>query len=351
MPIRVLIVDDSIFIRQVLAKLIESDPELQVVGAAKDGVDALQLVAELQPDVITLDFEMPRMDGLEFLKRLMVEHPVPVVMVSSYTTEGAEVTIQAFELGAVDFITKLTKTDPERAFDPAELIQKIKTAAASNIQALKKPLLVAKKKPSAARSQKPFRQLQHLELLVIGTSTGGPRALHQLLPQFAEDFPLPIIVAQHMPPGFTKVFAGRLNLYCPLEVKEAETGDAVKPGRILIAPSGMQTKILRDQKSLVAEVTNEAGFVFKPSIDYLLKSVAICCKEKVIAVLLTGMGGDGAKSLKELRRLGARTIVEAESSCVVFGMPRTAIEMDAAEFIDDLEIVFERIKEIVANAT
>jgi two-component system chemotaxis response regulator CheB len=350
MPIRVMIVDDSIFVRQVLGKLIGNDPDLQVVGAAKDGVDALQLAKEIKPDVITLDYEMPRMNGLEFLKHLMEEEPTPVVMVSSYTKEGAEITIQAFDLGAVDFVTKLTKTDPEQAFNSAELIQKIKIAAASNIKALKKPLPATKKK-SAAHPPKPTRQLQSLELLVIGTSTGGPRALHQLLPQFTEDFPLPIIVAQHMPAGFTGVFANRLNLYCPLEVKEAATGDAVKPGRILIAPSGMQTKILHDKKSLVVEITEEADFVFKPSIDYLLQSVAVCCKEKVIAVLLTGMGWDGAKSLKELHRLGARTIVEAESSCIVFGMPRTAIEMGAAEFVEDIEAIYERIKQIVTHAT
>lgn len=345
MPIKVLIVDDSNIIRQIFSSFLEEDNELQIVGCAPDGKDALEKIATLKPDVVTLDVEMPVMNGLDCLAKIMEKNPLPVVMVSYLTTAGAEATIKALELGAVDFVSKPLTTDKENLRTiQAELIQKIKVAAEIKITTLKG----TQKTSVSTDFVLPSKLKTDLEVLAIGSSTGGPRALNNLLTLFPRKFPIGVIVAQHMPKDFTQIFAKRLNDVCELEVIEAKSGDEIRPGRVLIAPSGRQAKVIRYKESLLVEVFDQANLIYKPSIDLLFKSIALTCQGKVLSILLTGMGSDGAAGMQELRKLGARTIAEAEESCVVFGMPRAAIEMGGAEYVESLPNIFPRILDIIA---
>jgi two-component system chemotaxis response regulator CheB len=349
MAIRVLIVDDSAFMRQLFFRLLCNDPELLVVATARDGVDALTKIEQYKPDVVTLDVAMPNMDGLECLAQIMQKHPLPVIMVSSLTTDGAEPTLRSLELGAVDYVAKTSTTQIEELEGiQQELKQKLKVAAGVTLSKLGRPTGLARRaQPAVPVKQSVFpagspAKLNY-DLIAIGSSTGGPKALYYLLPLFPADYPLGVIIAQHMPKGFTNVFAKRLNGLCQVEVVEARQGDRIEPGKVLIAPSGYQTKVVRRKDDLVVEIFDQPEMLYKPSVDCLFQSIADCCMEKVISILLTGMGSDGATAMKKLRDLGARTIAEAESSCVVFGMPRVAIKLGGAEYIESLPDIFKRI--------
>jgi len=342
MAVQVLVVDDSTFAQQILTDLLNDDPDLEVVGVAHDGNEALDKIKSLHPDVITLDVEMPRMNGLECLARIMDTNPVPVIMVSYLTVIGAKHTIDALELGAVDFVTKPSKDIASLVNIQKELVQKVKLAASIKVSKLKKAVL---KKQSFPDSFEPPR---NLDLLTIGSSTGGPRALRHLLGMFPKNFPLGTVVAQHMPKGFTKIFAGHLNDVCDIEISEAKNGDLVMPGRVLIAPSGKQITLQRGSSNdLTVEISNQPDLIYKPSVNHFLKSVAEVCGGRVLSVILTGMGSDGAISMQELRKMGARTIVEAEDSCVVFGMPRATIELEGAEYVESLPHIYSRIVEVI----
>jgi len=347
MPIKVLVVDDSPLIRQVLCHMLEEEPEIEVAGTAVNGKEALDKVAVLKPDVVTLDIEMPVMNGLETLAKLMETAPLPVIMVSHLTVEGAEPTIKALELGAVDFVTKVSSEHITIHKIQEELISKIKFAATIPKSHFR-PLLISKEIPEESMAglgnAKP-----DLELVAIGSSTGGPRALNQILPLFPKDFPLGIVVAQHMPKEFTQIFANRLNEICNIEVLEAKSGDVIKPGRALISPAGFQTKVLRKNNVLQVEVFEQPNLIYKPSVDLLFKSVALTCEGKALSIVLTGMGNDGAAGMQELRKLGARTIAEAEESCIVFGMPKAAIELGGAEFVEPLPNIFHRVIQIITK--
>jgi two-component system chemotaxis response regulator CheB len=344
MAVRVLVVDDSAFAQQVLTGLLNNDPDLEVVGVAVDGEDALRQIAQFHPDVVTLDIEMPKMNGLDCLAKIMEENPIPVIMVSYLTVAGAEHTIKALELGAVDFVTKPFKDDTNLETVAKELIQKVKLAASIKVTKLQK---VITEKKARSFSIKPPKSI---ELITIGSSTGGPRALRYLLGLFPKNFPLGVVVAQHMPVGFTKVFANHLNDACDIEIVEAKNGDPILPGKVLIAPSGKQIALQRgSNNALIVKITNEPVLIYKPSVNHLLKSVAAVCREKALSIILTGMGSDGAISMQELRNLGARTIAEAEESCVVFGMPRAAIELGGAEFIESLPNIYPRIIDILSK--
>ncbi len=344
MAVTVLVVDDSSFAQQILTDLLNNEPDLEVIGVANDGHDALDKIARLHPDVVTLDLEMPKMNGLECLAEIMETNPLPVIMVSYLTVAGAKYTIDALELGAVDFVTKPSKDIANLVNIGKELVQKVKLAASIEVDKLQK---VVSKKAAPAHSIKPPK---NIELLTIGSSTGGPRALRHLLSMFPRNFPLGVVVAQHMPKGFTKVFAGHLNDVCDVEVNEAKNGDLIMPGKVLIAPSGKQIALHRTPSNfLTVEVTTETDLIYKPSINYFLKSVATVCGGKVLSVILTGMGSDGAISMQELRKLGARTIAEAEESCVVFGMPRATIELGGAEYVESLSNIYSRITEILSK--
>ena len=347
MPIKIMVVDDSPLIRQVLCHMLEEDPELVVAGTASNGKEALEKIADLKPDVVTLDIEMPVMNGLETLAKLMEISPLPVIMVSHLTVEGAEPTIKALELGAVDFVTKVSSEHITINKIQEELISKIKFAATipkSHFRPLVFNQAIPEESIATLKQAKP-----DLELVAIGSSTGGPRALNQLLPLFPRDFPMGFVVAQHMPKEFTLIFANRLNEICNLEVLEAKSGDMVKPGRVLIAPSGFQTKVIRKNNTLQVEVFEQPNLIYKPSVDLLFKSVALTCENKALSILLTGMGNDGAVGMQELHKLGARTIAEAEESCIVFGMPKAAIELGGAEFIEPLPKIFNRIIQIITK--
>ena len=345
MAVKILVVDDSVFAQQVLTDLLNDDSDLEVVGVAHDGVEALEKIESLHPDVITLDIEMPKMNGLECLARIMETNPLPVIMVSFLTVSGAKQTIEALELGAIDFVTKPSKDTFTLVHIQKELIQKVKLAASIKVSKFKK---VAAKKKALSEFLKPPK---NIELLTIGSSTGGPRALRDLLGMFPANFPLGTVIAQHMPKGFTKVFANHLNDVCDIEVSEAKNGDLVKPGRILIAPSGKQITIHRTSgNDLTVEIGDQPDLIYKPSVNHFLKSVAEVCGGRVLSVILTGMGSDGAISMQELRKLGAHTIVEAEESCVVFGMPRAAMELGGAEYVESLPQIYPRIVEIIKEA-
>lgn len=347
MPIKALVVDDSILIRQVITHMLEEDPEIVIVGTASNGVEALDKVADLKPDVITLDIEMPKMNGLECLAKLMESNPLPVIMVSHLTVEGAEPTLKALELGAVDFVAKPSSDPSSLTIIQHELLLKIKIAGTIQRSRLK---TISIKQNIVTNEDIVFENIKtDLELMVIGSSTGGPRALNQLLPRFPKNFPLGIVVAQHMPKDFTMIFAKRLNEICNLEVKEARTGDVIEPGRILIAPAGFQTKVVRKNDMLSLEIFEQPNLLFKPSVDLLFKSVAMICGGKTLSIILTGMGNDGAAGMRELHGLGARTIAESEDSCVVFGMPKAAIEAGAAEYVETLPNIFNRVVTIMTR--
>ncbi|HEY8464551.1 MAG TPA: chemotaxis response regulator protein-glutamate methylesterase [Bacillota bacterium] len=349
MPIRVLIVDDSALMRQIFLRMINKDPELSVVATARDGLDALEKIEHYQPDVVTLDVAMPNMDGLECLARIMAETPLPVIMVSSLTREGAEPAIKALELGAVDYITKTSTTQPNEIESiQQELIQKIKIAAGvkvAKLEPLRPPEQPVNTNTKADRGV--FAKPNDLELVAIGSSTGGPKALYYLLPLLPKDFPLGIIIAQHMPKEFTGVFAKRLDEICQVKVAEAQHGDRIEPGKVLIAPSGYQCRVVKEGTAMVVQVLDQPGFLYKPSIDNLFDSLAESTGGKVLSILLTGMGSDGANGMKKLRDIGGRTIAEAEESCVVFGMPRVAIELGAAEYVESLTNIYGRILAIL----
>ncbi|CEK13946.1 protein-glutamate methylesterase/protein-glutamine glutaminase [Chthonomonas calidirosea] len=341
--IRVLIVDDSALIRLLLTKLLTSDPQIEVVGTASDPLQASQKIEELSPDVLTLDVEMPHMDGLTFLADLMNHHPLPVVMVSSLTQHGCETTIKALELGAVDFFPKPTLQQLNTSNDTAlELLAKVKTAASARVvrrSASRSEALVAKLAP---------QQLMH-EVILIGASTGGTEAIREILTSLPPNIP-GIVMVQHMPPGFTSSFAQRLDKLCPFHVKEAQDGDRVQPGLALLAPGDFQTTLHRGYTGYYVQVQkSEPINRHRPSVDALFNSAADSAKANVIAVLLTGMGEDGARGLYQLRQAGALTIAQDEATSVVFGMPRAAIALGAAEFVLPLPRIAQEIVRLLEN--
>ncbi len=343
LAITVLVVDDSAFMRQLIKQMLESDQEIQVVGVATDGVDALKKVDFFQPQVITLDLEMPRMDGLLFLAELMKKQPLPVVVVSSLAVEGGEKTFKALELGAVDFITKpVSKPSKDLWQIQDELIQKVRAAAQV------RPELI-KKLPSSTGVESAFFSEEFTTgIVAIGASTGGPRALHYILANLPADFPWGIIIAQHMPREFVSGFASRLNSLSPLTVKVAEGGEEILPGRVLVAPPGLQTGVVkRGNKAIIKLEKSDA--LYRPSVDYLFSSVADTYKDQSIGALLTGMGADGAYGLKIMREAGSITIAEAEETCVIYGMPRAAVEIGAVIYKLPFTEIPDRICSLVKN--
>lgn len=334
----VLIIDDSALVRQILTKLLESDNDIKVVGTAADPLIGTEKIKKLQPDVITLDVEMPRMDGLEFLERLMRLHPIPVVMVSSLTQTGAEATIRALELGAVEFVGK-PKFDLAEGLAGLrqELCDKIKAAARARVtrRALPPP---SKGAPLASKG---FTTTE--AVIAIGASTGGVEALAYVLKSVPPDCPA-ILVTQHMPEGFTKSFAARLNSLCAATVTEAEDGARVLPGHVYIAPGSQHLSLKRSGANYVCSVKGTdrvSGHC--PSVDVLFRSVAAAAGKNAVGAILTGMGRDGAEGLLQMRAAGAPTFGQDEASCVVYGMPRAAFEIGAVQTQVGLDKMAESI--------
>ncbi len=335
MPIRVLIVDDSAIVRQTLERELALDPEIAVVGTASDPYVARDKIVELKPDVVTLDIEMPRMDGLTFLRKLMTHYPLPVIVVSSLSQEGSAVALEAIKCGAVEVLAK-----PGAAYSIGDmsttLRQKIRSAATANMS-----LLTAK--AATAPTALPALIQTTDQVVVLGASTGGTRAIEDVLSRLPSNCPGTVIV-QHMPAGFTKAFADRLNQICQMEVSEAVDGDTIATGKVLIAPGNFHTLVKRSGARYYVEV-KDGPLVghHRPAVDVLFRSAAQTLGRNAIAVILTGMGADGAQGIVKMREAGAVTIGQDEKSCVVYGMPKAAFEAGGVEHVVPLDKIAARI--------
>jgi two-component system chemotaxis response regulator CheB len=341
MIVKVLIVDDSAFMRNALSNMLSSDPEIKIVGTARDGLEALEKVASLNPDIVTMDVEMPRMDGIAALKHIMEKNPVPVIMVSSITTEGAKVTLDALDLGAVDFIPKNLSDLSINIVKIREiLIDKIKHIARKGIVKRRIRPVTALKAIEIPKSM-PVRTTgeRRINLVSIGTSTGGPKALQEIIPKLPKDFPTPIVIAQHMPPNFTGPFAERLNQLSQITVKEAEEGESLKNGVAYIAPGRghMRVKRPRGIETVITISEGKEEFIYRPSVDALMFSVAEFFPGRALGVILTGMGNDGLKGLTELKKTGGRIFAQNEDTCVVYGMPKAVVDAGIADKVLSLE--------------
>ncbi len=340
--IKVLVVDDSAFMRRALTSMLQEDPEIKVIGTARDGMEAIQMVQELKPDIVTMDVEMPRMDGITALKEIMSKCPVPVIMVSSLTTEGAKVTLEALELGAIDFIPKnLAELSVNIVKIKGMLIEKIKTIGKRGIIKRKPSVRKTEIKSEPSKIELPKTRIsteRKVGIVSIGTSTGGPKALQEIIPKLPKDFPVPLVIAQHMPPNFTKPFAERLDQLSQLSVKEAEEGEAIKPGIVYIAPGRGHMRLKRRGiETLVSISEDKEDFIYRPSVDALMLSVADCFPGRSLGVILTGMGNDGANGCKKIKETGGRVFAQSEETCVVYGMPRAVVEAGIADKIVSLE--------------
>lgn len=345
--VKVLIVDDSAFMRNAISSMLSSDKDIVIVGTARDGIEAIEKIATLKPDVVTMDVEMPKMDGITALKHIMQKNPLPVIMVSSLTSEGAKVTLEALELGAVDFI-------PKNLSDLSINIVKIKDLLIEKIKHIgKKDTLKLLLKKKVATSKPDFTRYvvsrshgdRRIGIVAIGTSTGGPGALQQIIPQLPKDFPVPVVIAQHMPPNFTKPFSERLNQLSNITVKEADEGDTLKPGLVLVAPGRghMRLKRLRGIETVVNISEAKDEFIYRPSVDALTLSVAELYPGRALGVMLTGMGNDGLKGFIAIKKAGGRIFAQDEKTCIVFGMPKAVIDAGIADKVLPLEEIVGEI--------
>jgi len=337
--IRVIVVDDSSFMRSILTRMLEKDKDIKVVETAANGEEAIDKIERAKPDVVTLDIEMPVMNGIEALTKIMATNPVPVIVLSALTREGAEVTMEALNLGACDFMTKDISDGPlGMASKEAELIGKVKDVAkrkfsflVRRLELLKRPVLISRDKRS-----------KHA-VLSIGASTGGPPALQHILTSFPQNFPVPIVIAQHMPKLFTQSFARRLNGLSQIEVKEAEDKEPLRPGLALIAPGDVHMGLKKNGKDITVDFVKDAQYVYRPSVDHLMFSTAQIYDSSAIGVILTGMGNDGLVGLKELKRRNGFVIAQDEETCVVFGMPKAVINANIADVVLPIERISEEI--------
>lgn len=365
--IRVLVVDDSAFMRKAIEIILQKDPEITVVGFAGDGKEALELVGKLNPDVITMDVEMPRMDGITAVGELMARTPKPVLMISSVTTEGAETTLHALEAGAMDFVSKpASHVSLDIVRQEQEIRDKVKALSK------RRPPLVRPVRPAPGKTAAP--PVQHVEggrkygiatrastitvptgkaspyvvvkpsgrpvrdIVSIGVSTGGPPAVQKLLAAFPEDFPVPILIAQHMPAAFTGPFARRLDNACEITVKEAVSGEQIKPGVAYISPGGKHIRLEAKLASMTVVVTPDpVSALYKPSASVLHESVANACGRRALGVQLTGMGSDGLEGIRLMKQKGGRALAQSDASCVVYGMPKAIVDEGLADDIVDID--------------
>ena len=315
--IRVLVVDDSAFVRKAVARMLSTADDIEVVGTAADGEEGLRKARELSPDVVTLDVKMPRLGGLETLERLMREHPVPVLLMSTLTQEGAEVTLRGLELGAMDFVDK-SSVQPMTMLSLAdELVAKIRALGGARVRA----------RPHEPPRSEAVAGAAPAEAVVIAASTGGPTALQAVVSALPAGLPAAVLIVQHIPRGFTKSLAERLDARSAIPVREARDGEAVAPGTVLIAPAGIHTRLVRRGGAVLVSLDEEPrDALHRPSADVLMASAAEAYGARVVGVVLTGMGSDGTEGLRAIRAAGGRTLAESEETCVIFGMPKAAIE-------------------------
>jgi two-component system chemotaxis response regulator CheB len=343
---KVLVVDDSAVMRELLSTIINQHPALEVIGIAANPNIARKKITKLNPDVITLDVEMPEMDGVTFLQSLMQIHPLPVVMVSSQTKKGADTTLRALELGAVDFVTKPEKRDETSIENfSQEIIERVLHASEADVT--KTSLPIRHKRPGTAapgRKYSPTSTGTDKGLVVIGASTGGPQAIQEVLCNLPQHCP-PIAIVQHMPPRFTRMYADRVNNISTISVAEARDQDKLLPGSALIAPGGLQMRLARAGSTLKTEITEEPPFnQHRPSVDVLLDSVTpITRYMPVMAIILTGMGKDGAQGMLKLKQAGAHTVAQDKTSSIIFGMPDQAIKLGAATKVLPLNKIADEI--------
>lgn len=332
-PIRVLVVDDSILFRNLLVQSLESDPNIEVVAQVADAYAARDAIIQYKPDVMTLDVEMPKMSGIEFLRRLLPQYPLPVVMISSLNDK----VFDALAAGAVDFINKPSNLDRAQlsVFLKQELVTKIKIASTAKVGKFKHAEVM--------NAEHPLNPAYRDKIVAIGASTGGTEAIFEVVKQFKRDIP-GVVIVQHMPPGFTKMYADRLNNQCEVAVKEATSGDRVTPGRVLIAPGDRQMRLVRvgDEFQVECRGTDKVSG-HCPSVDVLFDSVARVAGKKAVGVILTGMGGDGARGLLKMREAGALTVGQDEASCVVYGMPKVAYDLGAVQHQCTLTAIAKKV--------
>jgi len=366
MAVKVLVVDDSGFFRRRVSEILSADPNIQVVGTATNGREAIEQAQALKPDVITMDYEMPMMDGITAVRNIMQSCPTPVLMFSSLTHEGARVTLDALEAGAVDFLPKNFEDisrNPERV--KQLLCEKIHSIARTNRRSFSAPpsapampsgaasrpvtrpaaAPVAAGRPAAAQTTaaSPAPKRKPYKLVAIGTSTGGPVALQRVLTQLPVNFPAPIVLIQHMPAAFTKAFAERLDKLCRISVKEAEDGDLLRPGLALLAPGGKQMMV--DARGMVKILPGDERLNYKPCVDITFGSVAKSYGDKVLAVVLTGMGADGREGARLLKQGGSQVWAQDEASCVIYGMPMAIVKANLADAIYPLDDIGRHIVE------
>jgi two-component system chemotaxis response regulator CheB len=338
--LRVLVVDDSAYVRKVVREMLSRSPFLDVVGTARDGDDALEMVDRLKPDVVTCDLIMPGTDGVDFIQRQMAIQPIPII-VMSIASESSERVLSALDAGAVDFVQKPTALATEKLFDIAEdLVAKIKAAAAAPLARPRRPAIAARV-PVAATFH------NHFDLLVIGVSTGGPQGLKAVIPRLPADFPLPVAIVMHMPIGYTKAYAKRLDELSALTVIEAAEGDQVRPGIVFIAPAGRHLTFVRDPQGEVRIHLDVSPFdtPHRPSVDVLFQSAADIYRDRVLALVMTGMGDDGSQGAAWIKARGGCILTEAEETCVVYGMPRSVVEAG----LSDASVPLDRLTEAIAE--
>lgn len=343
MPIKVLIIDDSAIVRSVLSKELSKDPEIEIVGTAPDPLVASDKIESLAPDVLTLDVEMPRMDGITFLRGLMNHHPLPVIIVSSLTPKGSHLALEAMDYGAMDVICK-----PGSSYSVGDMAQDLITKIKGSSKAKISKPSANRPAPKKAYSTMAMGETTN-KVIAIGASTGGTTALQKTLESLPRNSP-GVVIVQHMPPGFTKAFAERLNKNCDLEVKEAEENDSVIPGRALIAPGNFHMELARSGARYYVTL-NQGPPVqrVRPAVDVLFHSVSKYVGRNAVGVIMTGMGSDGAKGLLAMKNEGARTIAQDEASSVVFGMPKEAIEIGAVDHILDIHKIPQKILELAGK--
>lgn len=339
MNIRVLVVDDSAFARKVVREMLSGAEEIEVVGSARDGEEALELVQTLKPDLVLCDLQMPKLNGVEFIRRQMREKPLPIVVLSA-ASEDADEVIEALESGAIDVLKKPSALANEQLRTIRdELIAKLRAAVGAPVENL------APRKEAVRSIPSPPRATNKERIVVIGVSTGGPQALRALLPSFPADFSVPIAIVLHMPVGYTSLFAEKLDELCALEVREAAEGDLVVAGQVLLAPAGRHLLLQRDSKGAVVVKLSMQPLdkIHRPSADVLFKSASEVYKDGVVAVVMTGMGNDGTEGAAWIKAAGGTVITEAEKSCIIYGMPRSVVEAGLSDAAVALGGLAERI--------
>lgn len=342
--LRVLVVDDSAYVRKVVREILSRSPFVEVVGTARDGREALDLVEQLEPDVVTCDLIMPELDGVSFVREQMQRRPLPIIIMS-VAKETAEAALTALDLGAIDFVQKPTALASEKIFEVStELIEKVKAAGHISL----KHIAIAPA-TSPVVSVPRISGTHSVDLVVIGISTGGPQALKRLIPQLPEDFPVPVVMVMHMPVGYTEMYAAKLNELAQLEVREAAEGDELKRGRVFLAQAGRHLTLKRDDSGAVFTHLDARPFdsLHRPSVDELFKSAAEVYGKRVLGVVMTGMGSDGKQGAAWIKSQGGLIFTEAESSCVVYGMPSVVVEAGLSDKSVALDEMSRAILEVV----